>query len=82
MTAGEQAQQQAMQHLVLTDQDFADLGLERGESVLKGGDVFFEAIRHIGQGEKSAVRRALSTGDGRVTFPNPYGWMNKKLSTG
>ena len=38
---------EAVQHVVLADQDLADLGLERGEPALELGDVFSEAIRHM-----------------------------------
>ena len=47
MAAGEQAEQQPVQHLVLADQDLADLGLESGEPTLELGDVFGEAIGHV-----------------------------------
>ena len=40
VAAGEQAEQQPVQHLVLADQDLADLGLECSEATLELGDVF------------------------------------------
>jgi hypothetical protein len=44
MPAGDQAEHEAMEHVVLADQNFADLGLERGEPALEFCDVFSEAI--------------------------------------
>src|SRR5262249_28436505 len=46
VAAGDEAEQEAAQHLGLTDQDLADLGLEIGEASLELGDIFGEAIRH------------------------------------
>ena len=54
VAAGEQAEQQPVQHLVLADQDLADLGLERGEPTLELGDVFGELVGHM---DDQPVRR-------------------------
>ena len=47
VAAGQQPQQQAVQHVVLPHQHLADLGLERGEATLVTSDILGQAVGHV-----------------------------------